>query len=145
MGDSLGSGVGFTAPRPGRREAAEFFGFAVDQTEFEVGESDDPVAGFSLGDADRLADQGFADEHQVATPSDLAVRSHPAHGVVRGIDRIFDTAGIGSQAALPDLGRRKPAIRSAISASILCGMFNGACERSTGPPNGSHAYRAAHL
>ena len=56
----------FQAGRPARLEAAELLGPAIDETKVDIGEVYDPVALLGLGDADELADEGFADEDEVA-------------------------------------------------------------------------------
>ena len=71
--------LGFQAGRPARLEAAELLGPTIDEAKVDIGEAHDPVALLGLGDADELADEGFADEDEVATPFDLAIGTHPAY------------------------------------------------------------------
>ena len=82
--------VGFLAPRPGRKEAAQSFAGAVDQSEVDVGEADDPVAVLGFGDADGLADQAFADEDELAAPLDFAAGAHPADGMVGVVPELVE-------------------------------------------------------
>ena len=95
MGDSFSGVLRFAAPRPGRRKAAKFFSLAVDHPEVDVGEAHDPVAVRRLGDADRLTDQGLADEDQLAAPLDLAGAAHPPHRMVGIVPWLFDPLRIG--------------------------------------------------
>ena len=55
----------------------------VDESEFDVGVTDEPFAVLGLLDRPRLADQRLANENQIASPFDHAVRPNPAHGAVR--------------------------------------------------------------
>ena len=50
----------FTAPRPGRREAAHFGSGPIDQAEVDISKADDELASLGLGDADWLASQDVA-------------------------------------------------------------------------------------
>ena len=85
----------FQAGRPARLEAAELLGPTVDEAKVDIGEAYDPVALIGLGDADELTDEGFADEDEVATPFDLAIGTHPAHGMVGVIPGILHPGRIG--------------------------------------------------
>ena len=85
----------FQAGRPARLEAAELLGSTVDEAKVDIGEAHDPVARLGLGDADELTDEGFADEDEVATPFDLAIGTHPAHGMVGVIPGILHPGRIG--------------------------------------------------
>jgi hypothetical protein len=69
----------FMAGRPARHKAAELSGRAIDDAELDIGEADDPVAGFGLSDAHSFADQRLAQEKQVAAPLDLAIAAHAPH------------------------------------------------------------------
>src|SRR5882757_3280241 len=99
MVDSFAVGVGcfgFGPPRPGRTKAAEFSGLAVDQAEIDGDEADGVIAGFGLGQGDRLADEGLADEDALAAPLDLARTAHaPDLDVTAVIGRRLDAARIG--------------------------------------------------
>src|SRR3990172_7547018 len=123
MGDSFPGLFGwrFTAARAGRREAAQPLGFAIDEAEVDVGEADDPVAAFGLGDADDLAGQRFADEHELAAPLDLTVGSHTAHGVVGVVPGFLDPIGI-----LPRRGavvrRRRLLAERLVRALVIVGL-----------------------
>src|SRR5258706_13515877 len=79
MGDSFPVLFRFLAPRPGRKEAAQFFGLSVDEAEIDIGIADEPVAGFGFGDTHGFAGKRFADEDEVAAPFDLAVAAHLAY------------------------------------------------------------------
>lgn len=70
----------------------------VDEAERVIGEADDPVAGLGLGNADRLADQGLADEDESAAPLDLAVGADPPDRVLGIIGGLFDPGGIAPRA-----------------------------------------------
>src|SRR4029077_12147047 len=93
----------FQAGRPARLEAAEFLGPWIYEPKCDIGEAPDPVALLGLGDADELADEGFADEDEVATPFDLAIGTHPAHRM------------IGTKPGIPHFSRISPA-RGGIAA-----------------------------
>ena len=69
MGDSVPGSFGFRAARPGRAEAVKLLRPSVDDAEVDVGEAHDPVPAVGLGDADRLAGQRLADEHQLSAPT----------------------------------------------------------------------------
>ena len=88
--------LGFQAGRPARLEAAELLGPTIDEAKVDIGEAHDPVALLGLGDADELADEGFADEDEVATPFDLAIGTHPAYRMVGVIPGILHPGRIGS-------------------------------------------------
>jgi len=87
--------LGFQAGRPARLEAAELLGPTIDEAKVDIGEAHDPVARLGLGDADELADEGFADEDEVATPFDLAIGTHPAYRMVGVIPGILHPGRIG--------------------------------------------------
>src|SRR5207248_6181944 len=86
--------VPFAPARPGRRERAQRFGAAIDASQRDIGEGDDPVAALGLGDADGLADQCLAEKDEVAAPADLAIRAHAADGVCGIVMRLFQAPGI---------------------------------------------------
>src|SRR5580658_10167388 len=96
----------FTAPRPGRRKAAELFARAVDDAEIDVDKADDPIAAFSLGNPNRLIDENLADEHEVAAPSDFSVAAHPPHGVIGIIPGLFGAIRIGARRGRVATARR---------------------------------------
>ena len=75
MGNGVRGSLRFRAARPGRPEAMKSFRPAIDDPEVDVSEANDPVAAVGLGNADRLARQRRADEHQVAAPLDQPVRA----------------------------------------------------------------------
>ncbi len=86
MGNSVHCLFGFRAARPGRAEATEFPGPAVDDAEIDVGDAKDPVAAVGL------AGERLADEDARAAPLDGAVGAHPAHrvpGVVPSLGQGF--------------------------------------------------------
>ena len=58
-----GCSAGSRSPVAGRSEPGEPAA-AIDQTDIEVAEAHDMVAGFEFGDADELAGQGLADEDE---------------------------------------------------------------------------------
>src|SRR5882724_7609551 len=88
--------LGFTAARPGRREAAKLFRVAVDDAKIDVDEAHDPIAGLCLREANGFARQCLADEHEVAAPFDVAAGAHAPDGVVGIVPRLFEFGGIGS-------------------------------------------------
>src|SRR5450755_999 len=96
----------FQAGRPARLEAAELLGLTVDEAKVDIGEAHDPVALLGLGDAGELADEGFTDEDEVATPFDLAIGSHPAHRVVGVVPGILHFGRIGPGRGAIAAGRR---------------------------------------
>ena len=96
----------FQAGRPARLEAAEFLGPTIDEAKVDIGEAHDPVALLSLGDADELADEGFADEDEVATPFDLAIGTHPAYRMVGVIPGILHFSRISPGRGAIAAGRR---------------------------------------
>src|ERR1700688_4078539 len=76
-------GVGFARPETGRGETAEPAA-AIDQAQVMVAEPHHAIAGFEFGNANRFADQRFADEDPFALPHDLARTAH-APDLVLGI------------------------------------------------------------
>src|SRR6478736_1288774 len=98
--------LGFQVGRPARLEAAEFLGPTIDEAKVDIGEAYDPVALLSLGDADELADEGFADEDEVATPFDLAIGTHPAYRMVGVIPGILHPGRISPGRGAIAAGRR---------------------------------------
>src|SRR5215210_2470174 len=54
------------------------------------------VAHERLGDRDRLSDECFADENQVALPPHLPVGAHTAYGRPRGIRGVLQARRVGS-------------------------------------------------
>src|ERR1700722_10350230 len=96
----------FTAPRPGRRKAAELFARAVDDAEVNIGKTDDPIAAFRLGNPNRLVDENLADEHKVAAPPDFSIAAHPPHGVIGIIPGLFDAIRIEARRGRVAAARR---------------------------------------
>src|SRR4029079_7707076 len=63
MGNSFpGLFCRFTAPRPGRRKAAHAVAASLEETAFDIGETNQPMAVFGFGHANGFADQRLADE-----------------------------------------------------------------------------------
>src|SRR6185312_5706251 len=146
----------FMAGRPARHKAAKFFGDAIDDAELDVGEADDPVAGFGLGDTDGFVNERFAEEEQVAAPSDLAIAAHAADGVLGIVPGVFDLGGIGPGRAAIAAGRWHLAERlvrtvvvevvaEAIEACLLLGGRVGGRPRGLGLEGAVHALMPAVL
>ena len=93
MVDSFPVSFCFLAPRPGRKEEAQFLGLAIDDAEVDIGVANQPVAGFGFGDPDGLTGKRFADEDKVAAPFYLAVAAHLADGVIGIVPGLLDLVG----------------------------------------------------
>jgi hypothetical protein len=78
----------FAKPRTGRSEAAKPAA-AIDETDVDVAEADDVVAGLKLGDADEFAGQRLADEDEFAFPHDLAGAANTTDLVIRIVPGVF--------------------------------------------------------
>src|SRR6266481_7504304 len=97
--------------RAPRGKPAKPLAAPVDDAKVDFGETDQPIAGFGFGDADRLAGQRLAEEDQIAAPFDLAVGTHPAHRVLGVVPRLLDPARIRPQRRAEAAGRRHLAER----------------------------------
>src|SRR5579883_325269 len=127
---------GVMAGRPARHNAAQLSGLAIDETEVDVGEADDPVSGLSLGDADGLAGEGLVDVDELAAPLDLAAGADAADGVVGVVPGLFEFGRIGPRRGTIAAGRRDLAERlvrtvvvvvvaEAVEAGLLLGERGG--------------------
>src|SRR5258708_4412145 len=148
--------VPFAPARPGRREGAQRFGAAIDASQWQIGERDDPVAGLGLGDADGLADQCLAEKDEIAAPPDLAIRAHAPHGVCGIVVRFFQALGIGAHARPVAAGRGllaeclvRPLMvvggAEAVEALLLGGERGGRRRRRLGVERGVPALMPAVL
>src|SRR5690242_18225672 len=94
MGNSFpGLFCRFTAPRPGRRKAAHAVAASLEETEFDIGETNQPMAVFGFGHANGFADQRLADEDQLASPFDFAIAAHPSLDMVGIVTRFARSPG----------------------------------------------------
>ena len=93
-------GFSVTAGRSSRRNAAQFFGDTIDDAELDIGKLDPPIAVLGLGNGDRFADQGLADEDVLAPPFDLAVAADAADLEIGSVARVFDLARIRARRGL---------------------------------------------
>src|SRR5262249_15497340 len=95
----------FAPARPGGRKRAQPCSTPIDEADGNVGKAHDPVAGVGLGDADGFADQGLAEEDEVAGPLDRTIGAHAAHGVLGVVAGFLDALGIAAGAWLIVAGR----------------------------------------
>ena len=104
-----------TGGRPRQFPAAKAAAF-VEESEFDVGVANPQFARLGLLDRHGLADQGLADEDQVAGPFDHAVRAHAPHGAVVRIIGLAQGARISAIGGAIERRRRlrNPRPRAAV-------------------------------
>ena len=104
---------------PADRTGAEPAPLGMDVPEFDLSVTHQPVAALGLGDANRFADQRFADEDQFARPFDLAVAAGAADCDIRVIARIGEPIRVGPRRRLGQRRRRLLAQRLVRGRSLL--------------------------
>src|SRR5262249_51841490 len=78
----------------------------VEMTEADWSIGDGMKAVVGLEDADRLADESFAQEDATAEPLDLTVAAYPSHLMIVGVLRLGEPTRVGSRRRLIMCGRR---------------------------------------
>src|SRR5215831_12058299 len=126
MGNTFLGLFRFTAPRPGRRKASNFFASAIDDAEIDVGKANDPVAILGLGDPDWLTHQHFADKDEVSAPADLAAPAYTANAMVGIIPWVFDPGRIGPRRSV--VSARRCDLAERLVWPLLIVMFAEAIE-----------------
>src|SRR5215213_11322487 len=105
-----------SAETPAVPRGRESSRLAIDASEFQVHEPDEPIAALGLGEAHEFTADGLAYKHVRPLPFDLSGLLHPSHLVARVIPRILEPRGVGP-------GRRRIHGRRRALAEGFMGAF----------------------
>jgi hypothetical protein len=107
-----------------RRSKAQETALAIHHSEIAAAETYDMAAGVVFAEADTLARESLADEHVVATPFDLAGRTHPADLVIGVVPGLIEAARPCARRWLPDFDGRllvERFMREVLRGRVRCG------------------------